>query len=161
MGGVSFFKLLRYLVLGDPLTWFRICQYRDWLFPIKNLIYKICSKRRMIDLPVETKVGYGLYIGHGMCIVVNKHTIIGNNVNLSQFVNIGANRQIGAVICDNVYVAPMTCLVENVQIGFNSIIGAGSVVVKNVPSRSTYAGVPAKKISDNFVENIMNEYKIL
>lgn len=80
-------------------------------------------------------------------MVINSGTIIGNNVNLSQFINIGTNHNTPAVIGDNVYIGPNVCIVEDVKIGNNSCIGAGAVVIKDVPEKSTVAGVPAKVIS--------------
>lgn len=53
-----------------------------------------------VEIPPGTKVGYGLYMGHNMCIVINEGTIIGNNVNISQFLNIGTNENTPAIIGD-------------------------------------------------------------
>ena len=51
-----------------------------------------------VEIPPGTKVGYGLYMGHNMCIVINEGTIIGNNVNISQFLNIGTNENTPALL---------------------------------------------------------------
>ena len=82
-------------------------------------------------------------------MVVNGGTIIGNNVNISQFLNIGTNNRTPAIIGDNVYIGPQVSIVENVKIGSNSSIGAGAVVVKDVPQNATVAGVPAKILNYN------------
>lgn len=100
----------------------------------------------MIDMPIGTKIGYGLYLGHQMCIVINHRTIIGNNVAISQFVNIGTSHEKGAVIHDGVYLAPSVCVVENVELGYNSTVGAGAVVVKDIPECGVAVGVPAKVV---------------
>ena len=63
------------------------------------------------------KLGYGLYIGHGVAIVINPGTIIGNNCNISQCLTIGTNHNTPAVIGDNVYIGPGVCIVEDVRIG--------------------------------------------
>lgn len=82
-----------------------------------------------------------------MCVVINPTTILGNNVNLSQFTTIGANNGQAAIIGSNVYIGPGCCLVENILVGDNATIGAGSVVIRDVASGTTVAGVPAKYIS--------------
>ena len=84
-----------------------------------------------------------------MCMVVNGGTVIGNNVNLSQFLNIGTNHETPAIIGDNVYVGPHVSIIEDVKIGCNSSIGAGAVVTKDVPENATVAGVPAKVLNYN------------
>ena len=58
-------------------------------------------------------MNYGLYISHGGPVVVNPSTVIGDNCNLSQFVTIGSNEGKAAVIGDNVYIGPNTCIVED------------------------------------------------
>ena len=92
------------------------------------ILWKLNSSRRSIQIPIGTKVGYGLYIAHGGPIVVNKTAIIGNNVNLSQFTTIGSNDGCAAKIGDNVYIGPGVCIVENVEIGGLSLFGVGGSV---------------------------------
>ena len=104
---------------------------------------------QQIQILRKTKIGYGLYIGHGGPVVVNPSTVIGNNCNLSQFVTIGSNEGKAAVIGDNVYIGPNTCIVEDVCIGDNATIGAGSVVTKDIPSNATAAGNYAKVLNFN------------
>ena len=96
-----------------------------------------------------TRIGYGFELGHGMSIVVNGGTIIGNNVSLSHFISIGTNHETPAIIGDNVYIGPNSCLVENVNVGNSVTIGAGAVVTKDIPSNATAVGSPAKVINYN------------
>ena len=104
-----------------------------------------------------TRIGYGFYIGHGMSMVINGGTIIGNNVSVSHFVSIGTNHDTPAIIGNNVYVGPNTSVVEDVCIGSNVTIGAGSVVTKDIPSNATAVGSPASVINYNnparYIEN--------
>jgi len=106
------------------------------------------SRKYGIQISRHSTIGYGLYIGHGMSIIINPTTVIGNNCNLSQFTSIGANEGKSAIIGNEVYIGPNVCIVENVTIGDFSTIGAGAVVVKDVPERATVAGVPAKVLTD-------------
>lgn len=110
-------------------------------------MYARASRKYQIQIPETTKIGYGFDISHTSCMVINSGTIIGNNVILSQFLNIGTNHNTPAIIGDNVYVGPGVCIVEGVKIGCNSTIGAGAVVTKDIPENATVAGVPAKILS--------------
>lgn len=116
---------------------------------------------RSIVIPRRTKIGMGLYIGHSGPVVVNPTAVIGNNVNLSQFVTIGSNEKHAAIIGDNVYIGPNVCVVEDVIIGSCVTIGAGSVVTKNIPDNATAVGNYCKVINyNNPGRYIQNEWKI-
>jgi serine O-acetyltransferase len=121
------------------------------------------KRKTLVALPTRTKIGYGFSIGAqgGMCIAINGGTIIGNNVNISQFVNIGTNSNTYAIIGDNVYIGPHTCVVEDVKIGNNATIGAGAIVTRDIPENATAAGVPAKVLNyDNPGRYIKNPWPI-
>ncbi len=112
-------------------------------------LWKLNKTKRHIQISRHTKIGYGLYIGHGGPVVVHPDTVIGNNCNLSQFTTIGSNEEHPAKIGDNVYIGPNVCIVEDVTIGNNVTIGAGSVVTKDVPENATAVGNYAKVINYN------------
>ncbi|MEE0344536.1 MAG: hypothetical protein UDM08_07130 [Eggerthellaceae bacterium] len=116
--------------------------------------------RRLLDIPLGTTIGYGLYIGHNGPCVINSSTVIGDNVNLSQYVTIGANEGRAARIGNSVYIGPSCCIVEDVEIGDNATIGAGSVVTKSIPPNATAAGNYAKilnyKSPGRFINNKWN-----
>lgn len=131
------------------LFWLRLSQYKGFLYPICRTMYKLVSDKSQVQIPPSTKIGFGFYIGHEICMVINKGTIIGNNVNISQFLNIGTNHETPALIGDNVYIGPQVSIVEDVKIGNNTSIGAGAVVVTDIPENATAVGVPAKVINYN------------
>lgn len=119
------------------------------LYYFARFMHLRLSRKHCMQIPVTTQIGYGFYIGHGIGIVINPGTKIGNNCNISQFLSIGTNKSTPCTIGDNVYIGPNVCIVEDVQIGDNVTIGAGSVVVKDIPENATAVGVPAKAINYN------------
>ncbi len=94
-----------------------------------------------------------------MGIVINHHTVIGNNVNISQFLNIGTNHDTPALICDETYIGPQCCVVEDAVRGTGAFIGAGAVVTSDIPARTTAVGVPAKVVNHTPHSYIGNPFK--
>lgn len=133
---------------NNPLFWLRLSEYNGWLFKLAKLFYIRCSKKRLIDIPIETKIGYGFYLGHCCGVIINKTAVIGNNVSIQQFVTIGSNHDSAATICDKVWIGPGCCIVENITIGKGSNIGAGAVVVHNIPEMTVAVGVPARVVNN-------------
>lgn len=114
---------------------------------VARAIRRRMSERYHIDIPRDVKIGYGFLLLHGGPVVINASTVIGNNVNFGHFSTVGSLYFHGATIEDEVYIGPSVCIVEDVHIGKGVTIGAGAVVVKDVPAGATVAGVPAKVIS--------------
>ena len=138
-------------------VWLRLASANNLIGTLAYPIFYYKKRKYGIDIHCNTQIGYGLYIGHGGPVVVNPTTIIGNNVNLSQFTTIGANggRQ-AAIIGDNVYIGPNVCLINAVRIGNNVTIGAGSVVTKDIPDNATAVGNYAKVIHYDHAGSAVN-----
>lgn len=157
----------RWLLLKNLINSNRAFRYSFWLRllnaanPVVRLIARLShrhlSVKYQIQIPKEVKIGPGLYLGHATSIIINASAVIGKNCNLSQFVTIGSNHGKAAVIGDNCYIGPNVCLVEHVVIGNHAVVGAGSVVVKNVPEATTAVGNPARilegKPPQNYIQN--------
>lgn len=128
--------------------WLRLNSYRKGVFYIiAKIVYRYYRLHHAIDIRAK-HIGYGLYIGHPH-LQISGNAVIGNNVNLSQFTTIGTNTKHGAIIGNNVYIGPSVCIVEGVNIGSNTTIGAGTIVVKDLQPNSTYVGNPARRVGDN------------
>ena len=153
-GGKMLIKILLAALLASNHCfaynfWFRLASFKNPFYYLAKLKHYRLTRKYGIQIPAGTKIGYGFYIGHGVGIIINGKTIIGNNVNVSQFLSIGTTKNTPAVIGDNVYIGPNVCIVEDVRIGNNTTIGAGAVVVNDVPDNATVVGVPAKVVSYN------------
>ncbi|ACY84797.1 serine O-acetyltransferase [Edwardsiella piscicida] len=128
-------------------VWLRLCHSRCRpLRALARLQHFRFKRKYFLEIPYQTRIGYGLYLGHAGCIVVSPTASIGNNVNLSHFSTVGAVHTPAAVIGDRVYVGPSACLVGAVTIGSDVKIGAGAVVTHDIPAHSVAAGVPARPI---------------
>ena len=127
------------------------------------ILWATNRQKRLIQISRKTQIGYGLYIGHLSPIYINPNAIIGNNCNLSQLTNIGSNQNNAAIIGDCVYIGPSCCIIENVKIGNNATIGAGSIVTKDIPANATAVGNYAKVINYNnpgrFIKNKWKKVK--
>ena len=142
-------------------AWMRVASYNTFMRPVLDILYRLIARVNKIAIPSYTKIGYGFYIGHRMCVVINPATVIGNNVNISQFLSIGSNHGTPAIIGDNVYIGPNVSIVEQVKIGTNSTIGAGAVVTRDIPQNSTAVGSPAKVLNyDNPGRYVGSRWKI-
>ena len=131
------------------LFWLRFASFRGWLYPLCKFFHEYYKLRYDCRVHAGAKIGYGLYLGHAMSMCVNVRCIIGNNVNLSQMCNVGTNSGDSAIIADNVYIGPMSCLIEGVHIGENTLVGAGAIVTRDITSNSTAVGNPCRVIGLN------------
>jgi len=105
-----------------------------------------------IELPRKLTIGRGLSLYHGQALVVNKSTVIGSNCVLRNGTTIGHKKLADGTfsacprIGNNVDIGANVCIIGGITIGDNVIIGAGSVVVKDVPSNCVVVGNPARVV---------------
>lgn len=99
-----------------------------------------------IEIHPGARIGEGFFIDHGMGVVIGETTEIGRDVMLYQGVTLGgtSTRRVKRhpTLRDRVTVGAGAKVIGAVEIGENSQIGAGSVVVTNVPANATVVGVP-------------------
>jgi serine O-acetyltransferase len=105
------------------------------------------------DIPAETVIGKGFYIGHFGGIVISSKVIIGNNCNISQGITIGYNsrgkRKGYPKLGDNIYIGPGSVISGNINIGNNAAIGANAVVLDDIPDNAVAVGIPAKIVNSS------------
>mgnify|MGYP001268777679 CR=1 FL=1 len=135
----SFTIGLVYLLLKYPefrnVYYLRVNKYyRPLCFYLPQL------KTLYIQTP-SSQIGGGLYIGHGWGTVINAKKI-GQNCRVNQNVTIGSRNLKTPIIGDNVNITAHAVVVGGIKIGNNSQIGAGAIVVKDVPDNAVV--VPAK-----------------
>jgi serine O-acetyltransferase len=104
-----------------------------------------------IDIHPGAKIGQGLFIDHGMGVVIGETAEIGNNVTLYQGVTLGGTgKQRGKrhpTVEDDAYIGVSALVLGAITIGKGARIGGGSVVLKDVPPYTTAVGVPAKVVA--------------
>jgi serine O-acetyltransferase len=101
-----------------------------------------------IEIHPAAKLGPGLFIDHGMGVVIGETAEVGRNVTLYQGVSLAGTslkrEKRHPTLGDNVVVGAGAKVIGAIYIGDNSRIGAGSVVVRDVPPNSVVVGVPGR-----------------
>lgn len=103
-----------------------------------------------IEIHPAARLGPGLFIDHGMGVVIGETTEVGENVTIYQGVTLGGTslerKKRHPTIGDNVVIGTGAKILGPFKVGDNSKIGSGSVVVKEVPANSVVVGVPGRVI---------------
>lgn len=106
------------------------------------------ARKTGIEIHPGATIGKGLFIDHGSGVIIGETTIIGDNVTLYQGVTLGGTgKEQGKrhpTLEDNVMVSAGAKILGSFTIGENSKIGAGSVVLEEVPPNCTVVGVPGR-----------------
>ena len=104
-----------------------------------------------IDIHPGAKLGPGLFIDHGMGLVIGETAELGSNVTLYQGVTLGGTgKEQGKrhpTIGNNVVVSSGAKVLGSFKVGDNSKIGSGSVVLKEVPPNSVVVGIPGRIVT--------------
>lgn len=131
------------------LIFYRISHffYKIKLFFIARMISQLGRFLTGIEIHPGAIIGKGLFIDHGMGVVIGETAEVGDNVTIYQGVTLGGTgKDTGKrhpTIYNNVTIGSGAKILGPITVRENSKIGAGAVVVKSVPSNTTAVGVPA------------------
>ncbi len=132
----------------------RLWKYGLPLFP--RLISQITRTLTGIEIHPGAKIGKGVFIDHGMGVVIGETTEIGNRCLLYQGVTLGGTgKESGKrhpTLGENVVIGAGAKVLGAITIGANTRIGAGSVVVRDVEANSTVVGIPGRIVHQSGVK---------
>lgn len=135
------------------VMWHRIAHwfYRHNRKFCARLISQFSRFMTGVEIHPAAKIGKGLFIDHGMGVVIGETAEIGDNCTIYQGVTLGGTgKECGKrhpTIGDNVMIGSGAKVLGPFTVGSNSKIAAGAVVLSEVPSDSTAVGVPARIVS--------------
>jgi serine O-acetyltransferase len=137
-------------------VWFHRVSHRLWKMHLRlpaRILSQIARFFTGVDIHPGALLGRRLFIDHATGVVIGETAIVGSGVTIYQGVTLGGTgKQHGKrhpTICDNVFIGNNANVLGNITVGENSRVGAGSVVLTDVPPNSTVVGVPAHIVYRN------------
>ena len=134
---------------GLHAVWFHRIDHWLWQHKFYLLARWLSQVARLltgIEIHPGAKIGRRVFIDHGLGVVIGETSVVGDDVTLYQGVTLGGTgKEQGKrhpTLMDNVVVGSGAKILGNIIVGRNCRIGAGSVVLRNVPDDSTVVGVP-------------------
>ena len=134
---------------GLHAVWFHRINHWLWnhgLSLVARWLSQVARLLTGIEIHPAARIGRRLFIDHGMGVVIGETAVVGDDVTLYQGVTLGGTgKEHGKrhpTLEDNVVVGGGAKILGNIIVGKNCRIGAGSVVLRNVPDNSTVVGVP-------------------
>lgn len=113
-----------------------------------RFISQRAARKTGIEIHPGAVIGKGFFIDHGSGVIIGETAIVGDNVTLYQGVTLGGTgKETGKrhpTIGDNVMISAGAKIIGSFTVGENSKIGAGSVVLEEVPPNCTVVGVPGR-----------------
>lgn len=153
----GFWAIFQYRVAHFFHTKVKIQPFRILCMMIMYLWQKCIEIITGISIPASAKIGHSFYIAHFGGIIINSNAVIGDNCNISQGVTIGVsglgeNRGV-PIIGNNVYIGANAVCAGKINIADDVLVGACSLVNKDVERSTIVLGVPAISVSQNGSKN--------
>jgi serine O-acetyltransferase len=160
VGVIYFFKAILDIDFRSIFIYRLACLFKNMgLKKIGILFYYRLKSVHSIDISLDANVGPGLKIVHAFNIVIGPGVILGKNCVLFNSVTLGNShpgwkkevnqKKEMPTIGDRVVLCPGVRVIGAISLGSDVLVGANAVVLKNIPNSETWAGIPAKKISNN------------
>src|SRR5215469_16890705 len=137
-------------------VWIHRVSHRLWRMKLRlpaRLLSQFGRFVTGVDIHPGALLGRRLFIDHATGVVIGETAIVGSDVTLYQGVTLGGtgkgHGKRYSTICDGVCVVNNSNILGNITVGENSRVGAGSVVLTDVPPNSTVVGVPAHIVYRN------------
>jgi serine O-acetyltransferase len=137
------------------IWWYRVYHalwMRDWFF-VARALSQFSRFLSGIEIHPGATIGRRFFIDHGMGVVIGETTEVGDDVTVYQGVTLGGTSldkgKRHPTIRDRVVIGGGAKILGNITIGENCRIGAGSVVLRDVPADSTVVGVPGHIVFRN------------
>ncbi|HWT66182.1 MAG TPA: serine O-acetyltransferase [Terracidiphilus sp.] len=131
-------------------VWFHRVSHKLWrahLYLPARMLSQFARFLTSVDIHPGALLGRRLFIDHATGVVIGETAIVGSDVTIYQGVTLGGtgkgHGKRHPTICDRVFIGNNANVLGNITVGENSRVGAGSVVLNDVPPNSTVVGVPA------------------
>jgi serine O-acetyltransferase len=125
--------------------------YRGGWYTLARIVSQFSRTLTGIEIHPGATIGRRFFIDHGMGVVIGETAEVGDDVLLYQGVTLGGTGKVTGkrhpTLGNGVVVGTGAKILGNIRIGDFSKVGAGSVVVRPVPDRSTVVGIPGRVVS--------------
>ncbi len=126
---------------------------RDLAFYFQSLVSEVFG----VDIHPAARIGCGVFLDHATSVVIGETAIVEDNVSILHEVTLGGSGKISGdrhpVVRTGVLIGAGAKILGRVEIGRNAKVGAGSVVLEDVPPHKTVAGVPATVVGESDAAN--------
>jgi serine O-acetyltransferase len=137
-------------------VWFYLIAHVLWQWKLRlpaRILSQVARFYTGVDIHPGALLGRRLFIDHAAGVVIGETAIVGSDVTMYQGVTLGGtgkgHGKRHPTVCDGVFIGNNANILGDITVGENSRVGAGSVVLSDVPPNSTVVGVPAHIIYRN------------